>query len=118
MPVRSLSSAILRWPDRKRVIASARKWARKVRKKHPEILRIGIVGSCARGDWGVGSDLDIVIEVSESNEPFGHRLLNLDTSEIPVPTGVLVYTKGEMEKMRGEGHRFVLEAERNGIWIK
>ncbi len=118
MPVRLLGSAVLKWPDREKVIEAARKWARSVSKMHPQILRIGIVGSCARGDWGVGSDLDILLEVSKSKEPFGRRLLNLDTSQIPVPTEMLVYTKDEIAKMRKDGRRFILEAERIGIWLK
>jgi len=61
MPVRSLSSSVLRWPDRLAVDQAVRAWAKEKAEERKEILQIGYFGSYARGDWGVGSDLDIII---------------------------------------------------------
>lgn len=52
MPVRSLSSSMLRWPDRETVDRAVRRWAEEVARRKPEVVRIGYFGSYARGDWG------------------------------------------------------------------
>lgn len=60
---------------------TTRRWAQKVAREHPEMVRIGYFGSYARGNWGVGSDLDFV--------PYG---------ELPVSADLLVYTRRRIGK--------------------
>ena len=52
MPVRSLTSSVLKWPDRARVERELRAWADRERERRPELLRLGYFGSYARGDAG------------------------------------------------------------------
>lgn len=54
MPVRSLSSSVLRWPDRRFVERRLVAWAGEEAPRHPGLLRLGYFGSYARGDAGVG----------------------------------------------------------------
>lgn len=61
MPVRSLKSSVMRWPTREQVHEAAVSWARNTVASRPGIDAIGYFGSYARGDWGVGSDLDLVV---------------------------------------------------------
>ena len=58
MPVKSLRSSVIVWPDRKTVDRAARDWAKRQPALHPGLRRLGSYGSSARDDWGVGSDLD------------------------------------------------------------
>jgi predicted nucleotidyltransferase len=58
MLVRSLHSSVLKWPDREIVDKAVKEWACKIRQGRPDIVNIGYFGSYARGEWGVGSDLD------------------------------------------------------------
>ena len=58
MPVRSLTSSVLRWPDSQTVDQAVRRWAEKVVRQRQHVVRIGYFGSYARGDWGVGSDTE------------------------------------------------------------
>ncbi len=97
MPVRSLNSSVLRWPDAHTVARAVRRWAEHAACKHPEVRRIGYFGSYARGDWGVGSDLDIIVIVESSSESFERRAACWDTSELPVPADLLIYTLAEWE---------------------
>lgn len=99
MPVRSLSSSVFRWPDAQTVVESLRQWAAQVARERPEVARIGYFGSYARGDWGVGSDLDLVIVVDETDRAFLMRAVGWDTSALPVPADVLIYTKAEWDSM-------------------
>lgn len=64
MPVRSLHSAVMKWPDRDTVLAAARAWANALKQRDPTVRHVFCIGSCARGDWGVGSDIDVVVRVT------------------------------------------------------
>jgi hypothetical protein len=69
MPVRSLTSSALRWPDAETVHRAALAWAVALAQSEPAIVAIGYFGSYARGDAGVGSDLDLVVLVRNSRSP-------------------------------------------------
>lgn len=75
MPVRSSTSSVLVWPDPEKVDRAAREWAQGEAPRHPELVRLGYFGSYATGDWGVGSDLDLVAVVRTSPQPFERRAL-------------------------------------------
>ena len=117
MPVRSLSSPVLRWPDAQAVDEAVRRWARKIAAKRPEILRIGYFGSYARGNWGVGSDLDLIIVVDRAEQPFERRATQWDLTELPVPADALVYTVEEWERLSSQKGRFALMLNKETIWI-
>ena len=70
MPVRSSNSSVLVWPDRTIVDRAVRAWAAAAAARRGDVRRIGYFGSYARGDWGVGSDLDLVAIVDAAVEPF------------------------------------------------
>lgn len=95
MPVRLLNSSVLKWPERDSVGEALRRWAERTVSEHEEVLRIGCFGSFVRADWGVGSDLDIVMIVARSNESFERRAARWDTTSLPVPADLLVYTPSE-----------------------
>ena len=69
MPVRSLSSSVLKWPNKQTVDLAVRLWAEKVSKEREDVQKIGYFGSYARDDWGVGSDLDIIVILDSSEKP-------------------------------------------------
>lgn len=114
MPVRSLNSSVLKWPDRATVHEAAEEWAHRLCREEPRVRRVGYFGSYARGDWGVGSDLDLVVIVSESERPFETRGTALDTSPLPVPADVLVYTPDEWATLEGR-MREMLRTE--VVWV-
>ncbi len=101
MPVRSLNSSVLKWPDNEEVFQAFKSWSLKVR-EDPLISGIGIFGSFSGGNWGPGSDLDIILILKESPSPFMERGTKFDTFEIPVPVDLLVYTEEEWKKMEKE----------------
>ena len=99
MPVRSLSSVVFKWPARDAVLAAAREWASRLRRDDPLVEFVGCIGSCARGDWGVGSDLDIVVIIRESNLSLLERHLRYEPQGLPVPTDLWVHTRAEWEAL-------------------
>ena len=115
MPVRLLSSRVLRWPDAGAVVAAFRRWAGEAVRRRAGVLRIGYFGSYARGNWGVGSDLDVVIVLEDSELPFERRGVEWDTFALPVPVDLLVYTEDEWRRMEREG-RFPATV-RDAAWV-
>ncbi len=116
MPVRSLSSPVLKWPDEREVDQAVRRWVERAVASRPEVLRVGYFGSYARGDWGVGSDLDLVIIVERAEEPFERRAAQWDTTELPVPVELLVYTQAEWKRL-AQGGRFYATVMREAVWV-
>jgi predicted nucleotidyltransferase len=117
MPVKSLNSSVIRWPNKAEVSSAAANWARELVSQRPEILRIGIIGSYGREDWGVGSDLDLIVVVKDSSEQFEARNLGIDVSSLPVPVDLMVYTEAEWRKLSEERGRFYETVVREGNWI-
>ncbi|MDA2937133.1 nucleotidyltransferase domain-containing protein [Acidobacteria bacterium AH-259-A15] len=115
MPVRSLSSSVLKWPDVQTVVQAVRQWSEKTEAQRGDLIRIGYFGSYARGDWGVGSDLDLVIVVESSDQPFERRAAQWDATELPVPADVLVYTKEEWQSLSRQG-RFYPTLMQEAVW--
>lgn len=102
MPVRSLTSPVFKWPTREDVVAALEDWAARQYGVHPELVRIGYFGSMANGTWGFGSDVDLVAVVRESKRPMIERPLDWDTTPLPVPADLLVYTEEEFAQIAGE----------------
>jgi predicted nucleotidyltransferase len=102
------------------VLTAARQWAGDQPRHHPGLLAIGCYGSYARGDCGVGSDLDVVAVVRTSDAPFERRAVAWDLAALPVPADLLVYTRDEWERLRREGGRFarMLREETMWLWVR
>lgn len=117
MPVRSLTSPVLRWPDQEHVAREVWAWVERERARHPEVVRLGYFGSYARGDAGVGSDLDLVAVVRASGEPFERRSIDWDLSGLPVPAEILVYTEAEWAELQRRGGRFARMLRDEAVWV-
>ena len=73
MLVRLLSSPVLTWPDAQTVDHSVRCWTKKLARHREGVLCVGYFGLYARGDWGVASDLNLIVVVEHSDLPFHRR---------------------------------------------
>lgn len=100
MPVRSLTSSVLRWPDKETVHSAVAAWTEELLRDRTDVVGVGYVGSYARGDWGVGSDVDLIVVVTGSPERFERRPLLFDATGLPVPADILVYTGHEWRTMQ------------------
>ena len=116
MPVRLLNSSVLKWPNAPSVDQAVRRWANRIARERKQIRRIGYFGSYARGDWGVGSDLDLIVIVDDSEQPFERRASDWDTTELPVPVDLLVYTLKEWDSL-GQQKRFHQTLVNEAVWI-
>lgn len=124
MPVRLLGSSVLTWPDRQAVDRAVREWAARLAAERPDVLAVGYFGSYARGDWGVGSDVDLLVILASSDVPFERRAAHLEAAlksappasrVLPVPADVLVYTWAEWQHLNQQpvGRRLGQEV----VWV-
>jgi hypothetical protein len=93
------------------------RWAAREAPRHAGLLRLGYFGSYARGDAGVGSDIDLLAVVEASAEPFERRALSWDLLPLPVPAEILVYTKAEWERLCRGGGRFASVLAAEAKWL-
>ena len=114
MPVRSLSLSVMKWPDARAVDEAVRLWAVEIAQGRSDVLKVGYFGSYSRGDWGVGSDVDLLVIVNKADLPFERRPVQWDTTGLPVPADLLVYTQDEWTSLTG---RFRDALEREAVWV-
>jgi uncharacterized protein len=118
MPVRSLGSSVVRWPDRQQVEAALSAWARA--NATSDVVGIGYFGSYARGEWGVGSDVDVVIVLKDTSNGARRDRLgpgDWDATGLPVPADVLVYTEGEWASLLRRRDRFSRVLQDEVVWV-
>ncbi len=117
MPVRSLRSSVLVWPGRREVEAAVTAWAEELAGRWPRLAAVGFFGSYARGDWGVGSDIDLLLVLDSSAAPFGSRAVPRGGPTLPVPSDHLIYTQDELESLMRRGGRFADVMRRETLWV-
>lgn len=117
MPVRSLTSSVLRWPEAAEVMAALAAWFEAERGRHPELVRFGLFGSYGRGRPAVGSDLDLVAVVTESSVPFAERARSWPTEKLPLPAELLIYTVDEWRRLPSRSPRFANALEADVVWL-
>jgi uncharacterized protein len=97
------------------VISALRAWTGAMARSRPDVLCIGYCGSYARGDWGFGSDLDVVIILSHPLDA-GERIAMRDDMALPVPVDWLVYTSDEGQAL-GDGPRATRVLRPETVWV-
>jgi hypothetical protein len=107
----------MRWPDAETVRRAAEEWGAALMAREPVVVAVGIFGSYARGDAGVGSDLDLVVLLRESALPFERRAAAWPIESLPVPTDVLAYTLAEWAALPGRSPRFAGELRDQTHWL-
>jgi predicted nucleotidyltransferase len=117
MPVRCLNSSVLVWPSAEQVLAAARAYATHVLQSEPHALRVGLFGSYARGDQGPGSDADLLVELSSTDQPPHRRALALPPPRLPVPVDLVVLTRAEVVELGRLSPRWLREVLGRAIWL-
>ena len=84
---------------------------------HPELRRIVLFGSFARGTQSRRSDIDLLL-VMDTDRPFFQRYQGIHgellTALRPWPVEFFIYTPTEYQHMLSEGNRFLQRAIQEG----
>lgn len=78
---------------------------------------VGSLGSYARGDWGPGSDVDLIVVLEACEEPFWRRGRSFDVTGLPVPADLLVFDRKEWTDRMASGDRFARTVRREVVWV-
>jgi predicted nucleotidyltransferase len=97
---------------RQRIEAELVKIREAVSRLRPE--KVVLFGSCARGDFHEGSDIDLLV-VMETQERFLDRIGRVqEVLDCALPVEAVVYTPAEFQRMLAEGNSFVTRAMAEG----
>jgi predicted nucleotidyltransferase len=111
----SFASARVFWLDRTAVIGRLRKAARDLVEQRPEVARVILFGSLARGDAVPGSDADLLLILADSPLPFLARSALYRPAGAGLAVDVFAYTRAELDAMLKAGNAFIGQALREGI---
>jgi predicted nucleotidyltransferase len=117
MPNLFLNSAKPRFADKREILSIARQIAFRIARAHPEVLKIILFGSFARGDYGVRSDLDLLVVLTHSDRPAQERLTDFLSHAQTYPTDMLLLTQAELESRLAEDDPFLKRAVSDGIQL-
>jgi predicted nucleotidyltransferase len=109
-----LRSAGIEWVDRGAVLRHARALATSLRDRCPEVRRVLLFGSFARGAGGPRSDLDLVVIVSDTTLSPRDRI-DRYAPVSPRPVDLFVYTEAEVLAMAGDPPPVLREALGRGV---
>ncbi len=82
-----------------------------IKNTHSEVEDILLFGSFARGDYTPDSDIDILLILTHSDQPFLERSGRFISyfEGIPFDVNMLIYTHDELVKMQKKNNPFILE---------
>lgn len=103
------------WLNRAETLERLRSAAKSLADRYPEIERVLLFGSLARGDAVPGSDADLLIILSESYLPFWDRSVKYRPERAEIGVDVFAYTRTELEDKIATGDLFVTRALREGV---
>ncbi|MBI4582672.1 MAG: nucleotidyltransferase domain-containing protein [Planctomycetes bacterium] len=108
---------IVRSVPREEVISTLKEWTKNLSRNHPEVRRVGIFGSYARGDYTPASDVDVIVVVSESGTPIRKRSLDYPPPPGAVGAEVFVYTEAELAAMQRESSPWIRRILGEVVWL-
>lgn len=88
--------------------------AQKLLTSHPRVLEVGLFGSLVRGNYGPGSDADLLVILKADTRRFVDRIPEFleHFSGLGIAVDVFPYTVEEIAAMQGEGFVKTALAER------
>jgi predicted nucleotidyltransferase len=99
------------------VLAAARGYARALLAADVRVVRVGLIGSYARAAEGPGSDLDLLVEMTDADPAPQARYLALPPPALPVPADLVVMTSAEIAARRAESGRWSDEVYARAVWL-
>lgn len=100
--------------DRALILERLRGAAGDLRRTHPEIDDIQLVGSLARGEATPGSDADLLVILADSSLSFQDRVAVLlrDWPPAGISVDLLPFTRAEFEARLANGDPFITQLAR------
>lgn len=113
----SLPSVKVIFADRNQIMGALERLVHTWVHKYPEIVRIILFGSYVRGDYFPGSDVDVLIILTESNKRLLERIPAFYPSSFPCDIDIFPYTHEEIDRLRNDPHGLVHRALSEGMQL-
>jgi predicted nucleotidyltransferase len=112
-----LSTARVTYFDKAAVRRALNDYVVRLAAGHPEVEAVILFGSLVSGTPVPGSDVDLLVILTDSDRRFIDRIPAFLPAHFPVPVDVFPYTRGEVERITREGNPFVRRALREGMTL-
>ncbi len=112
-----MSTVKVTYFDKEGVWRAVDEHVRTLAARHPGLEEAILFGSLVRGTPVPGSDVDLLLILTDSDRAFLDRIPTFLPGRFPVGVDVFPYTRAEFERMKTEGNRLVLDAMRDGITL-
>jgi len=104
------------WFDYTAVWAEVQRFAQELLQQFSEVEEVRVFGSLVRRECVPGSDVDLLLMLRESSEPFHHRISRyLPRRPMPVAVDVFPYTLDELQQMLADGNHFLRRAMQESV---
>ena len=97
------------------MLALAKTMADRIAARRPDVSRVLLFGSYARGDFSARSDLDLLIVLKGSHRPWQDRIDDFLADCAAYPTDVFPLTEGELRDRVNEGQPFWTRALKEAV---
>jgi len=109
-----------KWPYETTVHEAVDRRAEDAARKRPGVKTVCYFGSQIWGNWGVGSDVDLLVIVDRSELPFGRRPAEWDNTKLRVPRHMVIYTQKVWSALEGRllatvASRFLSNGRERGL---
>jgi len=103
--------------DREALLAALKRSAERLGREDANVEEVALFGSFARGDHTPESDVDLLLIVARSDEPFLSRPDAFRDAflEIPFDVNLTVYTRQEVDRMRRDASSFLSRAWNDAV---
>jgi predicted nucleotidyltransferase len=110
MPEPSSPSVKVTFTNRNQILTALENLIQEWTQQHPELEQVILFGSYARGDYFPGSDVDVLLILETSDQPFLKRIPKFLPTQFPVDIDIFPYTKDEVQRMMKDPHSLVRQA--------
>lgn len=108
---KSLDSLIITSVNYQLLIEELKQISLSIKSRHSEVEDILLFGSFARGDYTPDSDIDLLLIITHSDQPFLERPCRFLSyfEGIPFDVNLLIYTRDELINMQKNKNPFIRE---------
>ncbi|OGL46970.1 MAG: hypothetical protein A2161_09405 [Candidatus Schekmanbacteria bacterium RBG_13_48_7] len=118
MPVSSSNSVKIKSVSPVLVIDALKKWISELRLNNKNLISAGYFGSYAKGNYAPGSDIDILLILTNSkHDRFFDRSPEFYPESFPIGMDIFVYTVDEISQMFEYGNGWIKQVFNSTIWI-
>jgi predicted nucleotidyltransferase len=117
MQRKSSDSVKVFFADKQKVTAELKQYADNLRRRRPEVLKVGFFGSYATDNFGPASDVDLIIILRKSDKRFLDRIPEYMPDNLSVGCDCFAYTTDEVERMQRDDNRWLRHILKEVIWL-